>query len=228
MDHNILGDRRKGNLDDVMAKGDADLKRRELEERAAERRRTLEEKRRQDIVKKASSDAGYLKAAKDADIKTPEEAFKALIGHPEWPVFYKQLNSIDDPDYQWAYIARAMYEKLACGHVAQGHDVAFKVMLKEAGVKRIICPYYVLAEKSLLGGYCVVADSTPAAKTDAICGGKYPACTLFRERATAASLGEYELPEQKKASRPAPPDVNAAPVDLQDLDDWWKKEGKYE
>ncbi len=161
------------------------------------------------------------------DFPSVSEGLDALVKHPSFPVLHAQAMQISDVSARWGYLLRRAYEigreiSMPLGHLAQNNEAEFKQGLEEYGIK-LLCPYFRPDQASLTREYCGIGGE----EVMAVCQGKYYSCVIFREMTARAALGEATLPEIKKSPSKSVPKVDAPPVDLQDLQDWWEGEGAY-
>ncbi|MFC1685515.1 hypothetical protein ACFLZZ_00665 [Nanoarchaeota archaeon] len=160
----------------------------------------------------------------------------ALINHPDFPKIYKIANLIPDRGNKWAYLLRTINEEIVEGYsVAQANDMETRQKLQGCGLEGLICPYlegnWTLEEKrkSTIGhGLCYINRE----EIDTLCHGDYEHCNQFKGHAQQIALGYKEPTKFIRTKNPLKvPDVDIGEFNLrdfiQDLDDWWKQEGKY-
>ena len=89
----------------------------------------------------------------------------------------------------------------------------------------MLCPFFRTNEESLTKQECLInGEPNPSS-----CDGNYETCRLFADRSKRAVDGSITLPPITR--RPVLfqiPKIEVDPVDLDDLEDWWQMEGKYE
>ncbi len=162
-----------------------------------------------------------------------DEFIRAVHGFAESPFFfaiYNQLRTIPRVHDKWGFLLRRAYElsegeNQFWGRIFQNHSVATKRALEAYGIQ-LLCPYYREDRFSVTRESCLI-DGEPIMSC---CAGAYEACRVFAEHAQKAAAGLCKLPriERSQPRVQIPFMDNIVPVDLCDLEDWWKMEGEYE
>jgi hypothetical protein len=157
----------------------------------------------------------------------------AFVNHPDFPVIYNQVNNIESQYDKWGHLVRRAYEignevNVHIGHTAQNNEVGFKRALEEYGLF-LLCPYFEqdLGRKkgSLCGELCLIDGE----EISSSCSGRHDLCVVFEDRAKKSAEGSVQLPKiERTPIKKQIPEMDVGPVDLEDLEDWWKFEGKYE
>jgi len=164
------------------------------------------------------------------EINELQEAVEAFLGHPDFPTIYNQMKTIQEIDKKWSFLMRRAYEvgqevDIPIGNRVQNHHVKFKQVLEEYGLN-LLCPFFFEDYLSATKEACIILDEE---EVMTICHGKYHICDRFYEMTGKAVLGEVELSEKRRKVEVKyhVPEIKVEPVDLRDLDDWWKREGRY-
>lgn len=209
-------------------------------EKAEQARKLFEEQRSRDqseIVRKRRENlerAGLDEARKkelESYIKTLnnfrgnelEIAMYAFTQHPNFSIIHNQLETILRSHDKWAFILRSAYgvgeeTELFVGDIFQSNPI------EDYGIY-LLCPYFRENESSVTREECLI-DSEPVMSC---CQGEYDICAVFEDRAKKAAVGMINLPVINRTNpKFTVPTINVEPIDLKDLDDWWKMEGKYE
>jgi hypothetical protein len=146
-------------------------------------------------------------------------ALTAFVEHPDFPVIYNSAVMIDSEKNRWAYVLRKAHEigdkvGLEIYSVAQMEHIWFKQKLEGYGID-ILCPYFCWHGQQGIADTCSVSG----APEPTICTGDGEGCKVMAEAG--------KTPPKPRAVVRKIPYMKVEPVDLQDLDDWWKGEGKY-
>ncbi len=158
-----------------------------------------------------------------------DEAIYAFVNHPDFAVIYNQLNTLPTQNDKWGFLLRRAYEigneiNLPLGNEFTGNSISVKRKLEDYGIYSL-CPYFRENENPVTSEECLI-DGEPFMSS---CRGMYEQCVIFQEMAGKAVTGEVNLPKTQRASPKIKiPEIDVKPVDINDLNDWWKMEGKYE
>ncbi len=164
------------------------------------------------------------------------QAFTAFVEHPEFTTIYNQALTIEKVADRWAFILRRAYElgqeetvNIHLGAIAQENHLLFQKRLEEYGLV-FLCTYFRLDKGTTTGELCLIDTKTEKEPISSICGGRYDICQLYSGRINLVPLGKFNLPNWTETLPPRfkVPEIDVSPVDLDDLQDWWQKEGKYE
>lgn len=167
--------------------------------------------------------------------------FSAFVNHQDFPLIYNQALTIEEIPDRWAFILRRAYEigeekEIFIGATAQQYSVLFQKKLEEYGLI-FLCPYFRPDPGSITRESCLI-DCKPSEggeeeKEEAIsttCSGKAYQCRIYSNRCSKIPFGESNLPQRTETipTKFRIPKMEVAPVDLDDLRDWWEGEGIYE
>ncbi len=158
-----------------------------------------------------------------------EKAIYAFVNHPDFPIIYNQANILETATDKWGFILRRAYEigqdiNVAIGHEFQAQDVQAKKALEDYGIY-LLCSYFKQDKEQITGEACLI-DGDPIAST---CLGQHDICSVLEAKVKKVAVGDIQIPTVKRQTPKINiPKMDVDPVDLQDLDDWWKMEGKYE
>lgn len=204
------------------------LARRTREETAKRRRRKLENLKLD--KEKRERFSSYIEDLNNYDKNQLETSLYAFVKHPDFPVIYNQLNTIPTIMDKWGFILRRAYEigndiDAPIGFTFQHNPISVKRRLEDYGIN-LLCLYFSENNRKNFPKDDCLIDGDPIM---AICKGDYENCVVFQDRAGKSAAGLIKLPE---INRTEPKfkiqKIEVDPVDLTDLDDWWKMEGKYE
>lgn len=156
-------------------------------------------------------------------------AFEAFVSHPDFPMIYNQLATIESASDKWGFIVRRAHElgdevKIPMYREFKFNEVEFKKRFEAYGVY-MLCPFFRTNEQSLTGEECLI-NGEPI---DSSCNGNYETCRIFADKSKRALDGSITLPKiERNPPRFQIPKMDVDPVDLEDLEDWWQMDGKYE
>ncbi|MEK6909307.1 MAG: hypothetical protein AABX23_04615 [Nanoarchaeota archaeon] len=156
-------------------------------------------------------------------------AFEAFVTHPDFPIIYNQLVTIESASDKWGFIVRRAHElgdevKLPMYGEFKYNEVELKRRFEDYGIY-MLCPFFRTNEESLTKQECLI-NGEPNPST---CDGNYETCRLFADKSKRALDGSITLPKiERSPARFQIPKMDVDPVDLDDLEDWWQMEGKYE
>ena len=209
-----------------------------LEKQAREENiRKLQEETEREEARKAQKEArrkaeeqnAYFKSLASLNKEEYDSSFQAFVSHPDFPVIYNQLEIITTVMDKWSFILRRAYEigheaDIPIGFKFQHNAVETKRKLEDYG-SYLLCPYFKEDQTSVTKEYCLI-DGSPIAS---VCGGEHEGCVIFDDRARKAAAGMLALPViNRQEPKLTMEKIPAGPVDIRDLDDWWKQEGRYE
>ena len=191
-----------------------------------DRLKEQEEKKREEEAEKEQSE--YQKSLAGLSKEELDSSFQAFIGHPDFSRILKQVETIEHIADKWSFILRRAYE------IGQDADtpIGFKFQYNPVEVKRkledyglyLLCPYFREDDSSLTKESCLIDGNS----VDAMCGGEFYRCVVFEDKARKAAAGTITLPI---ISRQEPKNrfdkISVEPVDLRDLENWWKPDGEY-
>ena len=158
-----------------------------------------------------------------------ETSLYAFVNHPDFHVIYNQTNTIGTSKDKWAFILRKAYEigqevHVTIGHEFQAQGAQAKKALEDYGIY-LLCPYCRSTDREKHPKNDCIIDGEPIMS---LCEGLYEQCVIFQDRAVKAAIGDIKLPEAtRQIAKINIPKIDVDSVDLQDLDDWWRMEGKY-
>ncbi|MBI2662916.1 hypothetical protein HYX15_00090 [Candidatus Woesearchaeota archaeon] len=153
-----------------------------------------------------------------------ERAIFAFVNHPDFSLIFNQTGTIKDIENKWGFITRRAYEigneiGISIGWTFQHKDIEIKKALEDYGLY-LLCPYFSQDKGGLTGEKCSIDGEL----MEASCRGRYYTCVIFKEKSD-----NFELPIiQRQPPKKHVPKIDVKPIDILDLDDWWKMEGKYE
>ena len=195
------------------------------EEEKAERIRELEVEEQ----RKRKEELDYIDSLDVHRGNELEKAVYTFVNHSEFPIIYNQANTLETATDKWGFILRRAYEigqevNVTIGHEFQTQDVQAKKALEDYGIY-LLCQYFEQDEKQITGESCLI-EGNPIAST---CQGKYDICSILESKAKKAAVGDIQFPEVKRKSPKIKiPKLDVNPVDVGDLNDWWRGEGDYE
>ena len=204
----------------------------ELIERERKLAEEMERKRQEDAIyhqKLAELHKEKSETREQESMRDLESAFTAFVEHPDFPRIYNQLQTIHTITDRWGFIMRRAYEighetNLLIGYLLQNNSVPAKRKFEDYGIY-LLCPYFNENKEQLVGQECLI-DGEPIASS---CNGEHEQCVVFNDRARKADSGFIQLPVIKRNQpKIQVPKMEVDPVDLNDLEDWWQMEGKYE
>ena len=207
------------------ARREAELKNKEAEEARKKRAAELEEseEKRSKLATEQRDLLKRLEADQNLEIGN---TLKAIVELEDFLDIRRNFNSIPTVVDKIGYIHRVVYERTQQGGVFMDPQktTLFNYRLKDIGMP-LLCPYLRLegANKTTHEDCTIDSEQEP---TMALCQGRYDICVVFKERTTKAALGQFRLriPQQVQD---VDPDQECL-VDLDDLNDWWQGEGKYD
>jgi len=142
----------------------------------------------------------------------PIEALLSLITQEaDFPQFARDFNTIPTVVSRIEYVDRMIFERFKTqayffNDVDQNKQ--FHQSLARIGLPTL-CPYLKLEGANALTHEDCMLDGEVQV---ALCGGRADICTIYRQ-----SGGAWPVPTSRQCT-----------VDLNDLDDWWRGEGKYD
>ena len=212
-------------------KREEEERQRKLEEKAREARIAAEQAQKAadaQAREKQKKQAEYQKSLEGLSKEELDSSFEAFTKHPDFERILNEVETIGEGAGKWSYIVRRAYEigqeaEIPIGWKFQNNPVETKRKLEDYGL-HLLCPYFRENAKTVTKEECLI-DGVPILSA---CNGEYYRCVVFEDRARKAAAGLHTLPvisrkEPKFPFRKIPVD----PIDLINLDDWWKKEGKY-
>lgn len=154
-------------------------------------------------------------------------ALETIVQLPDFERIRTEFLSLPDLMYKIKYIDRVMYDRTDFAYRVLSDpptNTRFHYSLSTIGMP-MLCPYLRLenANRTTHEDCLIDGDEEPIM---AICQGRHDICVVFKDRAMNAALGRITLP--------VPPAGRVSPlgqkclVDLEDLDDYWLMEGKYD
>ena len=197
----------------------------EEEEKEAQRAQRDIEKQKREREKEQTE---YQKSLASLNKEELDSSFKAFTRHPDFSHILNQVETIDYVADKWSFILRRAYE------IGQGSDITigFKFQHNPVEVKRkledyglyLLCPYFREDDSSLTKESCLIDGNS----VDAMCGGEFYRCVVFEDRARKAAAGTITLPVINRQEPKIRFDkISVEPVDLRDLENWWKQDGEY-
>src|SRR3989344_7905490 len=191
-----------------------------------DRLKEQEEKKREEEAEKEQSE--YQKSLAGLSKEELDSSFQAFIGHPDFSRILNQVETIEHIADKWSFILRRAYE------IGQDADtpIGFKFQYNPVEVKRkledyglyLLCPYFREDDSSLTKESCLIDGNS----VDAMCGGEFYRCVVFEDRARKAAAGTITLPVINRQEPKIRFDkISVEPVDLRDLENWWKQDGEY-
>lgn len=203
-----------------------------IEDLVCERQKELEiveeEARKKREEEQAQKNIIYEKLEQLANVTGPKDivaAITALTQLPEFNTIYREFNSIPDVIDKIKYIDRVIYEKMEnyC-HVFNDPqtNLGFHKSLTDIGLP-LLCPYLKIDDANKTTHQDCTIDSE---EIMSICDGRNDICVIFKDRMMKAAQGLINIKLPAVISGYA--SNQECMVDLEDLDDWWKSEGKYE
>lgn len=153
------------------------------------------------------------------------KTLEAVAGLPDFHRIFLEFHSIPDLIHKIGYVDRIIYERLtpfAGVFLGPQTTTLFHYQLREIGLP-LLCPYLNLEQANKTTGQdCTIDDKE---KIMTFCDGRYDICALFKNRMERAAQGliEIRLPKVRGLQLP-----QECLVNLDDLDDWWQQEGRYE
>lgn len=201
----------------------------ELAERDRKIREEKERKKQEEELRKQKEHQKYITDLNKTIEIDLEKAIDIFVNHSNFPIIYNEANTISDPRYRVLYILKKAYEigeevGIHLGHIATTNQIKFKKALEEYGIY-LLCPYFKTDENSLTGELCNIDIE----EISSYCNGQHYLCNAFEDRSKKAAEGLIKLPEIKRPSlKKQIPKMKVNSVDLKDLDDWERVEGKYE
>lgn len=201
----------------------------------------MEEKRqREEEIKKVEEERKIVEKKKMQEFQVSiPNALQALTNLENFAEIQKACNSIPHRIQKIMYIDRVIYEQIP--QVAEVfadpmNNIAFHAQLTEIGIP-LLCPYFRLEGANRTTHQDCTIDQIPQTHQKdrvspdnepvaTLCNGEYEQCDIFRDRTFRAAYGLITLclPERVSVEHRQ----QECLVDLQDLDDWWKGEGRYE
>lgn len=204
-----------------------------------EERRSKEEIRRARIAKLESLQAEqerkgefkqYVSNLNGFEGNELETAFYAFVNHPDFPRIHNQLQTLSTVNDKWAFLLRRAYEigdevEIHIGHLFSTleNHLGVKKRLEDYGIS-LLCPYFRENKDQVTREECLIDGETVMS----LCQGRYDICAVFKDRTEKAALGDISLPVVTRTqSKVQIPKIEVEPVDVRDLNDWWRMEGKY-
>ncbi len=153
------------------------------------------------------------------------ETLKKLTELSDFRLINQSFNSIPTLVQKMEYVGRIVYERLECGEIFLGpaSSTLFYKRLAEIGMP-LLCRYLRLDGANKTTHEDCLIDKEPIW---ALCQGRYDICKVFNDRMTLVGQGLLVLPPGDAPEIPRDPNQECL-VDLEDLNDWWRQEGKYE
>ena len=194
-------------------------------------KRRLEEIALAELSKKKNQEyLGNLEELKAAELDT---AFYALVNHPDFPVLYNQLKTLDTIHDKWGHLVRKGYEISQqnnalppFGFIMQHHETYFKRRLEEYGLY-LLYPFFKEDETSSTKQSCIIDSSEDPVMCS--CDGKHEMCKVFEDTAKNAATGLVQLTfPTRQEPKYKIPNIEVEPVDKEDLENWWLQEGRYD
>lgn len=155
------------------------------------------------------------------------DTLQAIVNLEEYQEIMRNFNSISGVVHKMEYIGRVVYERTDKGEVFNGpvKTIQFYYGLKEIGMP-MLCPFLNLdnANKYTHEDCTIDGEEEPVMSS---CQGMYDVCVVFKDRANKSALGLFKLRLPKQRRDIIKDSSQKCLVDLQDLGDWWRMEGKY-
>ena len=158
-----------------------------------------------------------------------QSILKQLTDLTDFLQIKREFNSIPDLLDKIEYIGRVMYEKTDDAgtlFLSNRTTLHFYQDLNKIGMP-LLCPYLKLEDANKTTHEdCTIDKNTESNPTPSCCGGRYDICKIFKDRTMRAARGVIKL-QIPNASEMQETNQKCL-VDLEDLHDWWRQEGKYE
>jgi len=213
-------------FEELIIEGEKELQRLAEEEAKAKGKLAEELRKKQEQEAARLEELRLLRERVDSGTDITGLAVQAILKLPDFDRIHREFNSIPDLLNKIMYIDRLMYERLteyAAGMFMDPQkSLRFHYNLAQIGLQ-VLCPYLNLVNPNTTTHEdCTIDEEV----TMALCGGRYDICAIFKDRMMRAAQGQIKirLPDVKVSQ----PFDQECLVDLRDLDDWWKGEGKYE
>ncbi len=212
-------------LEDIAKERQREHKEASKAARKAKEKEDADLKKRRDYEATLAQQTREIRAGIPPGTNIVSPALQALVKLDDFERIRREFLSLPDVPYKIKYIARVMYERLPkYAQCTTQNPPFFYHRLAELGMP-LLCPYLKLEKANTTTHEDCTIDSEQE-PTMALCGGRYDSCVIFKDRTMKAVQGfvKLRLPDVKVQH----PVQQKCLVDLEDLDDWWLMEGKYE